>query len=274
MKAGLPKLAKGWSSEFVERDGERIHFLVRGEGPLIVLAHGALGDGTQHWIESEFADAFLDHFKIAVPDARGHGQSSKSANAVFHNLEQRAADLVAVADKLGAQKAWYMGYSMGGWTVAGIAKYFPDRCHGLVIAGWDVEKGMYRSASNLGLEELNYDILVGLAREAAPQMTEWITAEIEPGLRMSINAINNLDGQAEALAFLNKPVLFWLGQDDAYHDPMSEYAKKHAIPVLSTPGDHVGAIMTHALSASYSICGYVRGLMSLKQSLPETESLV
>ena len=140
--------------------------------------------------------------------------------------------MVAVADDLGVTEAWYIGYSMGGWTVAGVATYFPERCAGVVVGGWDVEQGMYRSAPSFGLDEVTFDDLIRLAKEhAPPELTPDLSPEEEAALRPAINALNTLDNQAEGLAALEKPVFFWLGQEDAYHDPMVDYAKRHEMVV-------------------------------------------
>ncbi|NIB42420.1 alpha/beta hydrolase [Pseudomaricurvus alkylphenolicus] len=249
---------EGWKSCTTNRRGQDIHYLVRGEGPLIVMAHGGLGDGAMNFIAPEFVKAFEGHFTIALPDSLGHGLSGKPSDPALYTLKERAADLVAVVDDLGKSEAWYMGYSMGGWTVAGIAKYFPERCAGLVVGGWDVEEGMYRSAPNFGLTEIRFEDLVRLAREEAPpELAPEFTPEQEAALRPAINAINDLDGQAEALAVIKKPVLFWVGYDDPYHDPMLEFARRNGIPFFSSEGDHLEA-MLHCAGAAAAISGYIR----------------
>ncbi|MEM8661661.1 MAG: alpha/beta hydrolase, partial [Pseudomonadota bacterium] len=241
-----------WTSRTVIRRGQNIHYLVRGEGPLVVLAHGGLGNGQMNWIDTGFADAFADGFQIAIPDSLGHGQSSKPSDPSLYTLKERASDLVAVADDLNADTAWYVGYSMGGWTVAGVATHFPERCDGVVVGGWDVEQGMYRVAPSFGLEEVTFDDLIRLAKEhAPPELTPELSTEEEAALRPAINAINELDGQAEALASLDKTVVFWLGQDDPYHDPMLAYARSHGMTVLSTAGDHqTGGLISGATAAA------------------------
>ena len=249
---------ENWQSRTLTRRSQDIHYLVRGEGPLIILAHGGLGTGQMQWIDTGFLDTFADGFQLAVPDSLGHGQSGKPSDPALYTMKERAADLVAVADDLGASQAWYVGYSMGGWTVAGVAKYFPDRCAGVVVGGWDVEQGMYRSAPDSGLDEVTFDDLIRLAKEyAPPELTPNLSPEEEAALRPAINAINNVDGQADGLASLDKPVMFWLGQQDAYHDPMAEYAKRHEMVVLSTPGTHDGTCLLHSTTAGAAISGYI-----------------
>ena len=60
-----------WESRTVSRRGQDIHYLVRGEGPLIVFAHGGLGTGQMQWIDTGFLDTFSDGFQLAVPDSLG-----------------------------------------------------------------------------------------------------------------------------------------------------------------------------------------------------------
>jgi len=253
---------ESWESRKVTRRGQDIHYLVYGEGPLLICAHGGLATGPMQFLNPLCPQlgAFSDGFQIALPDSLGHGQSSKPADVSMYALKERAADLVAVADDLGADKAWYMGYSMGGWTVAGLAKYFPDRAAGLVIGGWDVEKGMYTSAPTLGLEEITFDDLIRLAQEnedLPPEFVPQFSAEEEAAMRPAINALNTLDDQDKAVAEVEAPVLFWVGRDDPYHGPMLDYTSRNQIPLLTTPGDHQIAGMAHGNMAMSMIRGFI-----------------
>ncbi len=250
-----------WESRRVTRRGQEIFYLVKGEGSLVIMAHGGLGTGAMNWIDSGFADAFPAGFTLAVPDSLGHGLSGKPSDPSMYTLRERAADLVAVADDLGVEEAWYIGYSMGGWTVAGVGTFFPERCAGIVVGGWDVEEGMYRAAPEFGLEEVTFDDLIRLAKEhAPPELTPDLSPEEEAALRPAINALNELHGQGEALVTLEKPVVFWIGQEDPYHGPMMDYAKKHGKTVLSTPGRHEDTPLTHSGIAAAAIGGIISHL--------------
>ncbi|MEM1133535.1 MAG: alpha/beta fold hydrolase [Pseudomonadota bacterium] len=252
-----------WEERTVKRGDQEIFFKVAGEGPLVVMFHGGLGNGTSDLIDTGIVEPFAEGFQIAVPDSLGHGRSSKPADPALYQMDQRAADNIAVVDALGVEKAWFFGYSMGGWTCGAMAKHYPERCAGMAVAGWDLENGMYTGAPPLGVEEVDYDVLIAAAKAVVPQLVEWITPEVEPGLREAINAINSFEGAADAVAALNVPVLIWAGYDDPYHDPMLDYARRNAMPFLSTPGDHTNAGMMHGTTAMANIAGWIRHLSTL-----------
>jgi pimeloyl-ACP methyl ester carboxylesterase len=45
------------------------------------------------------------------------------------------ADVVAVIDAVGVERAYFWGYSMGGYIGFGMAKHAPQRINALVIGG-------------------------------------------------------------------------------------------------------------------------------------------
>ena len=121
-------------SGFVENDGVKIHYEVEGEGPPLVLVHWFTGS-LEDWRVFGYVDALKDNYRLILIDARGHGQSDKPHDPAAYGLEKQAADIVAVLDELGIDKAHYFGYSMGGTVGWAVAKYFPDRLSSLIIGG-------------------------------------------------------------------------------------------------------------------------------------------
>jgi pimeloyl-ACP methyl ester carboxylesterase len=76
-------------------DGARIHYEVRGEGPLVVLTLGFAA--TPQVYEDVVADLARDH-RVAAWHPRGCGESSAAGP---FDVETDAADLVALIDELG-----------------------------------------------------------------------------------------------------------------------------------------------------------------------------
>ena len=121
-------------SGFVENDGVRIHYEVEGEGPPLVLLHSFTGN-LEMWRVFGYVDALKQDYRLILIDARGHGQSDKPHDPAAYVLEKQAADIVAVLDELGVDKAHYFGYSMGGTLGWALAKYAPERVSSLIIFG-------------------------------------------------------------------------------------------------------------------------------------------
>ena len=228
---------------FVTHRGQRIAYEVEGAGPLVVLQHGLLSNRLG-WKERGFVDALADRFRVASIDSLGHGESDKPADASLYDQRQRTGDLVAVMDALGAGQAHVIGYSMGGWIAVGVARHYPERLASLTVAGWYLVSGMETVRAASGAPgPMVFDTLMTGARLAAPQLVEWVTPEVEPGLAACFEAIKNLDGSPEAVLRAPCPVLLWNGQSDPYHGPMEAFAAEHGLRFLSTPGDHLTAML-------------------------------
>jgi pimeloyl-ACP methyl ester carboxylesterase len=122
---------------FADNDGVRIHYEVEGEGPPLVLLHG-FGASLEHWRIEGYADELRQDFQLVLIDSRGHGLSDKPHDPAAYVLPLRVADVVAVLDDIGIERAHFLGYSMGGWIGWGIAEYAPERFRSLAIGGFSV----------------------------------------------------------------------------------------------------------------------------------------
>lgn len=118
----------------ISNKGIRIHYETAGDGPPLVLQHGFTGTG-KDWQTFGFVDGLSDHFRLIMPDARGHGQSDKPHDPSAYSLETIARDIVALLDALDLAQAHYYGYSYGGsvgWALGMIA---PERFASMTIGG-------------------------------------------------------------------------------------------------------------------------------------------
>ncbi len=105
-----------------------------GAGRTLVLQHG-FSWGIQSWSRSGYVDVLKPHYQLVLVDARGHGASDKPHDPAAYSLPLHVADIVAILDALDIRAAHFWGYSMGGWIGFGMAKYSPERLHGLIIGG-------------------------------------------------------------------------------------------------------------------------------------------
>jgi 3-oxoadipate enol-lactonase len=75
--------------------------------------------------------AFLaQRYRVIRYDTRGHGGSDIPAGP--YSFEQLAADALSVLDHFGIEKSSFLGISLGGLTVIGLALSHPDRIERLV----------------------------------------------------------------------------------------------------------------------------------------------
>jgi pimeloyl-ACP methyl ester carboxylesterase len=74
-------------------------------------------------------------FRLVFADHRGHGRSDTPHNAEAYLLPLRVADVVAVLDELGIERAHFIGISWGGRLTFGIGEHAPERTRSLVVVG-------------------------------------------------------------------------------------------------------------------------------------------
>ncbi|MEP6985660.1 MAG: alpha/beta hydrolase, partial [Chloroflexota bacterium] len=119
-----------WTSAVCQANGIDIHYLrTGGSKPPLVLLHGLTGSGAC-W--SPLARALEAEFDVVMPDARGHGESSKPLNG--YRYEDYAQDVVGLIQGLGLAIPVLLGHSMGGMTAALVASQIGAALRGLVLA--------------------------------------------------------------------------------------------------------------------------------------------
>ncbi len=136
-------------------DGLRIHYEVDGAGPWLVLQHG-FAMSARRWREAGYVEGLSDHYTCILIDARGHGESDKPHDPALYTPELMARDIIAVLDTLGAERAHFWGYSMGGSLARFVARTAPERLLSLVMGG---------SAPAPPAREPRVDPLVSVLRE-------------------------------------------------------------------------------------------------------------
>ncbi len=127
MPPAMPKADDQGSADVA---GAKIFYAVYGDGPPVVLLHGGLGNSAHFGFQ---LPALIDRFQIITIDSRGQGRSTRGHAAITY--DQMAADVVAVLDKLGIQRASVVGWSDGGETALKLGIAFPDRVDRLFVFG-------------------------------------------------------------------------------------------------------------------------------------------
>lgn len=112
------------------RDGVRLHVLDAGNGFPVVLAHGfpELAYSWRHQIPA-LAD---DGCRVLAPDQRGYGRSSRPDAIDAYDIEHLTADLLALLDDVGEERAVFVGHDWGAMVVWNLALLAPERVAGVV----------------------------------------------------------------------------------------------------------------------------------------------
>ena len=108
--------------------GARLHCEVRGAGPLLLVVGSPMTSAEF----APFAEALATDHTVVTFDPRGHGRSMIDNPDDDATPEQRADDLVALLDALGADSADVFGSSGGAVTGLALVAHHPERVRALV----------------------------------------------------------------------------------------------------------------------------------------------
>jgi len=120
-------------SRTVDLGDVALHVVDAGEGGRpVMLVHGFTA--TSDEVAGVVEPLAEGGWHAVAPDLRGHGRSDSPADAGAYSLEIMAADVVALADRLGWDRFALLGHSMGGGVAQLVALDHPERLTGLVLA--------------------------------------------------------------------------------------------------------------------------------------------
>lgn len=101
-----------------------------GDGRLCLFLHG-IGGGRSNWVDQ--LQAVGGVMRAAALDLRGYGDSSLGARQ--STVDDYCADILRVAEKLGAKRLVLVGLSYGSWIATSFAMRHPDMLDALVLSG-------------------------------------------------------------------------------------------------------------------------------------------
>jgi len=167
---------------FVTVDGIRLHVLDRGQGPTVVLIHGANGN-LRDFAASPLIDALVPTHRVLAFDRPGHGWSERPAGD-WVDPDRQAALIHGAVQSMGGGKAVVVGHSLGGAIAMSYGLKFPDDTVGVLdLAGathpWSGRTSWY---NNLARIPVLREIFVGLFKVPAGQLMfdPAITATFRP----------------------------------------------------------------------------------------------
>jgi pimeloyl-ACP methyl ester carboxylesterase len=119
-------------------DGTRLHVIELGpaDGPVVLAAHGFASSATGNWITTGWERPLTDAgYRFVAFDLRGHGESGRPSDPSDYRLTTLADDALRVLDAVGAERAHWLGYSLGARIGLEVARQTPDRLITLNLGG-------------------------------------------------------------------------------------------------------------------------------------------
>jgi pimeloyl-ACP methyl ester carboxylesterase len=109
--------------------GARLHYEVRGSGPVLLLIHGGIVDAG---VYTGLAGVLADGYTVVTYDRRGYSRSSLDAPADDQRIEVHGDDAARLVAALGSEPAYVLGNSSGAVIALELATRRPDLVRAVV----------------------------------------------------------------------------------------------------------------------------------------------
>lgn len=114
----------------IPTNGLRLHAAHEGEGELVILIHGF----PQCWYvwRHQVRPLVEAGYRVVAPDQRGYGLSDCPPGVEDYDILKVSADIVGLADQLGADRFTVVGQDWGSITAWHVALLYPHRVRGVL----------------------------------------------------------------------------------------------------------------------------------------------
>lgn len=192
-------------------NGLDMYHEIHGEGPPLVLLHGALSaTGTSF---GTMLPGLARSRQVIAVEQQAHGRTADIDRPL--TIEQMAEDTVALLRHLGVEPADLFGYSVGAAIAFQIAIRHADRVRKLVTASLTYDMSGLHPGLLDGIESLRPELLVG-----TPWQEEYARIAPNPdGWATLVEKVKQLDGSfggwtAEQVRSVQAPTLLIIGDSD------------------------------------------------------------
>ena len=213
----------------LDRGGVRIRYDVAGEGPAVLLTHGFAA--SSRMFAANLGALSGDHTVITW-DLRGHGDSDYPADPAAYSVPLTVADMRALLDTAGAERAVIAGHSVGGFLSLEFHLAHRDRVAGLILI--DTGPGYRRDEARARWNRMVDDYARSFAERGLDALgdSEELTARAHRDASGLVLAAHGILAQhdarvIDALGSIDVPTLIVVGQrDTAFLDGSRHMAEK------------------------------------------------
>ncbi len=181
---------------WIDINGHRMYYAVRGAGPTLVLLHGG-GDSGEHSFERQIGEFAVGHHIIA-PDQVGHGHTPDLPGPLSYTSMMQ--DTAVLLERLHLHSVDVMGFSDGGILALMLAARHPALVRRLVISGANIAPEGLTPDERADLQVVEQSRPVTLDQKLA---------------RLWLTSPTPLELNPKLLASIDKPVLVISGDRDA-----------------------------------------------------------
>ena len=247
-----------------------------GEGPAVVFSHGYQMD---HTMFDRQVTALAPQYRVITWDQRGHGGTRAAGAFTFWDL---AADVLALLDRLGVERAVLAGMSQGGFLSLRAALTAPDRVRALVLI--DSQAGREDPAIAPGYEQIYQawldngpgpvqevvaSIILGPGRwddwyaKWSEQYAQWAPDDLEQ-LTWPFRCLMDRDDITGRLAGITRPAEIVHGTADAANPLARAEAVRDGlggtVTFVTVEGASHASNMTHPDEVNQAILAFLNGL--------------
>ena len=202
--------------------GAAIHYETHGEGPAVLLSHG-FGLTARMWAGQ--VEALASANRLILWDLRGHGRSDSPEDPGLYDPEACVADMAALLDAEGIERAVVGGLSLGGYLSLAFHLRHPERVRALMLfdCGPGFRRDEPREAWNERTRKRGDRIAAGDARALS---------ELEPGGHGDLAGVaraarwmmlHHDASVLESLPSVRAPTLVLVGEHDAPFRGAADY---------------------------------------------------
>jgi 3-oxoadipate enol-lactonase len=216
----MPQITSGDADIFYE---------VLGSGPPVVLLHPFPAN---HELWKPAAQALVSHYRIILPDLRGHGDSGVGEGPA--TMDKHAADIARVLDNEQIGRAPFVGVSIGGYVLFEFWRRYRARVDALVLCNTkaqadtpEARSGRLQAAADVierGTEPFFENMLPKLIGKTTyrtrPDLVEGalrMMRKMSPqDVAMVLQGMAERPDSVETLKTINVPTLVVTGDEDLF----------------------------------------------------------
>jgi pimeloyl-ACP methyl ester carboxylesterase len=119
-----------WQHEYIVTNGIKLHYVVQGEGPLMLMLHGF----PEFWYSWRHQiPEFAKDYKVVALDLRGYNKSDKPQEQSAYVMSEFIKDVEGVIKGLGYNRCVLVGHDWGGMIAWCFAYAHPEMLERLIV---------------------------------------------------------------------------------------------------------------------------------------------